>query len=285
MPLPGAVMTAAALLALAPASPDEVAGWTAVGPATRYDASTIFKYIDGHGEVYLAYGMTACFARRYAGPAGEGDLVLDVFEMDSAADAFGVFTHSREGEAVDLGQGASFGYGTLALWKGRFFVSASAEQEGARARQALLALGRAVADGITEADPPPALAGRLPKTGLEPASLVYLRHPRILEAHLPIGSGNPLGIGPQAPGVVGHYASASGGADLVLVEYTDRDAADAALARFAQGFLDGSGPRRRDDGWCAAGSVDPRTRAYVLRAASSQAALSLLAEASKGGAP
>ncbi len=285
MPLPGAVMTAAALLALAPASPDEVAGWKAVAGAVRYDATTIFEYIDGHGEVYLAYGMIACQARRYAGPAGEADLVLDVFEMDSAADAFGVFTHSREGERVEIGQDASFGYGTLAFWKGHFFVSASAEQDDERARQALLALGRAVADGIPETGAPPALVGRLPQAGLQPATLVYLRHPRILEAHLPIGSGNPLGIGPRSPAVLGHYLVAGGAGDLVVVEYADSATADAALARFNRDFLAGAASSRRDDGWCAAGAVDARTRAYVLRAATGDTALALLAQVSKGGAP
>jgi hypothetical protein len=280
-------MTAAAFLALAPAFPDAIAGWKADAAPARYDARSIFQYIDGLGEVYLAYGMTACHARRYSGPEGEGDLIVDAFEMASAADAFGVFTHSREGEAVDVGQGGSLGYGTLLFWKGRHFVSAYAERDDTRARQAVLALGRAVADGIPETGTPPPLVARLPKSHLDEASLVYLRHPRILEAHVPVGPDNPLAVGPQAPAVVGRYRTAAGGADLVVVEYQDPAAADAAAAGVAHRFLDGSGPAHGDDGWRAAAALDARTRAYVLRAASREDALALLAEATKakGGAP
>jgi len=134
MSFTGAVMIAATLLGVPPALPDEASGWKAVAPDDHYDPRTIFQYIDGHGEVYLAYGMAACHARRYVGPEGEGAAVVDMFEMASPADAFGVFTHSREGNSVAVGQGASFGFGTLSFWKGRHFVSVSAEQETERAR-------------------------------------------------------------------------------------------------------------------------------------------------------
>jgi hypothetical protein len=284
MLLAGAVMIATALPAL-PALPDEAAGWRATAPANRYDRRTIFEYIDGHGEVYLAYGMSACTTRRYAGPEGEGDVVADVFEMASPADAFGVFSHSREGESVDAGQGATYGYGTLLFWKGRYFISAYAERESERARGAVMALGRAVAASIGEAGDPPALAGRLPREGLDETSLVYLRHPRILEAHVPVGPDNPLGVGPQAPAVTGRYRTDGGTADLVLVEYVDEATAEAAVAGFAGRFLDGGRPARGDDGWRAAAALTARTRAFVLRAPSREAALDLLAEAREGGPP
>ena len=285
MPLAGALMIATAVSGAVPALPDEVAGWRAQAPAVRYDAQTIFQYIDGHGEVYLAYGMRACHARRYAGPAGEGEVVADAFEMDSPADAYGVFTHSREGEPVDVGQDATFGYGTLAFWKGRHFVSVLAEQESERTRAAVLALGRAVAEAIPEAGERPALVGRLPAAGLDPASVVYLRHPRILEAHVPVGPDNPLGVGPSAPAVASRYRLDGGGADLVLVDYADPEGASSAGKAFAARFLDGDEPAHRGDGWCAAAPLGERGRVFVLRAPSREAALSLLAEATKGARP
>ena len=285
MPLAGALMIATAVSGAAPVLPDEVAGWRAKAPAVRYDAQTIFQYIDGHGEVYLAYGMTACHARRYAGPTGEGEVVVDAFEMASPADAYGVFTHSREGEPVDVGQDATFGYGTLSFWKGRLFLSVLAEQESERTRAAVLAIGRAVAEAIREAGERPALVRRLPPAGLDPASVVYLRHPRILEAHVPVGPDDPLGVGPSSPAVAARYRLEGGTADLVLVDYPDADAASSAGRAFAARFLDGDRPAHREDGWCAAAGLGDRARAYVLRAPSREASLSLLAAATKGARP
>jgi len=277
------LVIAAALPALP--LPDEAGGaWKASAPADRYDRRTIFQYIDGLGEVYLAYGMTGCDSRRYAGPPGESDVVADAFEMETPAGAYGVFTHSREGETADVGQGGSYGYGTLLFWKGRFFVSVYAERESAPAREAVMALGRAVAASIADTADPPELASRLPRKGLDESSLVYATHPRILEAHVPVGPDNPLGVGPQAPAVTGRYRAAGGTADLVLVEYPDESAAAAAAAGFAGRLLEGGRSAQADDGWRAEGALGPRTRAFVLRAPTQAAALELLAEA-KGGRP
>ena len=100
----GALVTALGTLGLPQALPAEAAGWRPSAPAARYDAESIFRYIDGLGEVYRAYGMTACLAQRYAGPPGEGDIVVDVFETPSSAEAFGLFSHSREGETPTSGK-------------------------------------------------------------------------------------------------------------------------------------------------------------------------------------
>lgn len=284
MRLAGAVMIAMAAGGPAPTLPDEIAGWRAKAPPSRYDAETIFQYIDGHGEVYLAYGMAACLARRYAGPGGEGDIVLDVFSMGSPADAYGIFTHSREGEPVAVGQDGTFGYGALLFWKGRHFVSVQAEEESARASEAVMALGRAVAAAIAETGERPALVARLPSRGLAPGSVVYLRHPQILDAHVPLGPGNPLGLGPETPAVVGRYEAAGAEARLVIVDYPSASASRSAATDFAGRFLDGGAPARRDDGWYAAaplGAPDD-ARAFVVRATSREAALALLADAEKG---
>ena len=85
--------------------PDAVRGWQADGADHLYDAETIFEYIDGAGEVYRAYNMKALLSRRYK-QSGRPDIIADVFDMGSAADAFGVFTHDLDGEdwaVADLG--------------------------------------------------------------------------------------------------------------------------------------------------------------------------------------
>jgi len=124
--------------------PEEALGWRAVDRGELYDQESIFSYIDGHAEVYLAYGMTGCLARRYAGPQGEADVTLDVFEMASPADAYGVFTYDRDGERVDVGREGLFRYGWLSFWKGRSSSSVTAEADTEAARAAVLELGRSV---------------------------------------------------------------------------------------------------------------------------------------------
>jgi hypothetical protein len=101
---------------LSAALPSQIGLWTAESKDRMYDRETIFSYIDGAGEVYRAYNMR-----------------------------IGVFTHDRDGRAVDVGQGALYRPGWLSFWKGRFFVSIYIEKETAAAKEAISELSRVVA--------------------------------------------------------------------------------------------------------------------------------------------
>jgi hypothetical protein len=277
-PVPAMLLAAA----LGGPVPGEMAGWAADGPPARYDAETIFDYIDGHGEVYLAYGLRTCTARRYQGPPGEGGILLDLFEMSSSDDAYGVFTHAREGKPVGVDEESSFGSGTLAFWRGTSFVTIVSERPTERSREAVLALGRAVAAGLGPAHPRPSMVDRLPRTGLDERSVVFLRHPVILSAHLDVGAGNPLGVGPGVPAVLGRYRRSGGdGWTLIVLHRSDHDA-EAARRAFAGALLEDGGTTRRGDVWWAAARM-PRSGGAagvaVTRASTRELAESLLGEA------
>ena len=83
--------------------PGQVGPWSAQTDDRVFDEKTIFSYIDGAAEVYRAYNFKRCLARRYTTSNGPA-IVLDVFEMGSSEDAFGVFTHDLDGTKVAVGQ-------------------------------------------------------------------------------------------------------------------------------------------------------------------------------------
>ena len=208
--------------------PAEVGGWHALDEDSVYDTESIYSYIDGHAEVYMAYGMVRCVSRRYSGPEGEPDIVLDLFEQASAADAFGVFTHDRDGEEVDIGQGGLFRHGWLSFWKGHWFGSVYAEGESEASKEAVLALGLAAADAMTEVGEVPALVAELPADGLDPRSVRFLHTQEILNGVVYLGYENALQFGPEIDAVVGRYQRPEGAGWLLLVDYPDDAAAELA---------------------------------------------------------
>jgi len=235
--------------------PERVGDWVAAEAPTRYDTESIFSYIDGHAEVYLAYGMRGCLARRFSGPEGEADLVLDLFEMASPADAFGVFTHDQDGEPAGVGQDSLLRYGWLSFWKGRYFVSIVAESETERSTRAVVDLGNAVAALIeAEGSIPPIVAG-LPAEDLVERSVRFLHDPQILRTHLPLVTENPFGLERGTPAALGIYRQGSEQAHLLLVEYPDAAAADRAAEAFRSRFVpaeQGEGPASfAEEGWFA----------------------------------
>lgn len=213
--------------------PVEVEGWRASGQSEVWDTETIFSYIDGHAEVYLAYGMKRCLSQRYSGPEGEPDIVVDLYEVASPADAFGVFTHDRDGDEVKVGQGGLYRHGWLSFWQGRWFGSVYAEGESDRSKKAVLALGRAAAGAIGETGDPPALVGELPARGLERRSVRFLHAQEILNSVVYLGFDNPFLLAPEVDVVVGRYDLPEGAAWLLLADYPDEATAARAVERVA----------------------------------------------------
>jgi len=258
---------------LADELPPSVDGWTAAEPATVYDQESIFSYIDGHAEVYLAYGMSRCLARRYTAPTGESDLVLDIFELASPADAYGVFTHDTDGEPVGIGDGSLYRYGWLSFWQDRYFVSLMAEAESERAEQAVLDLARGVAALLPAAgSSPPAIVSALPATGLEPRSVRFFRHPQILANHFYLDEENLFGLGTETAAVLASYQRGESAARLLLIEYPEAAAAARAQEAFGARFLPagaGEGPAESETGgWY--GSRVAATRLIVVIGADDQ---------------
>jgi len=210
---------------------DQVAEWVASGPGESYDTETIYSYIDGHAEVYVAYGFKRCVSRRYASPDGVSEIVVDLFEMASPADAFGVFSHDRAGEVVAVGQGGVYRLGWLSFWSGSWCGSVYASGVEGDAREDVLALARATAASLPVEGGVPALVGALPSGYLDPASVCFLRSPQILNAHIDVGAGNPLGLGPETEAVVGKYDRAGSLAHLIVVRYPSEWAAEEVEAR------------------------------------------------------
>jgi len=263
--------------------PDEVAGWTAAGSVDRWNAETIFDYIDGHAEVYLAYGMLGCTSRRYGGPDGEPDIIADVFEVASPEDAFGVFTHDRSGEPVDVGRDARYRWGWLSFWQGSYFVSVTAESDTERARAAVLALGEAVAASLPAGGDRPAIVDALPRDGLDAESVRYLHHPSVLNAHVWLGLDNPFGLDVDTPAALGRYAIGDDGAFVLIVDYPDPERARTAVASSMPMAATAGESVETQDGWVAWALVDGSRAAFVLQGSSEQASAELIGRFTAGG--
>lgn len=207
--------------------PTEVMGWKWDGKQKIYDRKTIFDYIDGMGEVYLAYNFQQVFVRRYEKPDSP-HITVDLFDMGSPDDAFGVWTFERDGEPVGIGQDSDYAAGMLRFWKGRYFVAVWADEETPEVKEAILTLGRKIADAITESGQRPELLRYLPQKGLAKDRIVFFRHFLILNRHYFLADKDILNLSPKAEGILATYQVDKNEMRLILVRYpTERDAVKA----------------------------------------------------------
>jgi hypothetical protein len=168
-------------------------GYAAQGPGRHFDPDSVFELLDGGAEIYLDYQFRRLLFREYA-QAGRPGITVHLFDLGNSAEAWGIFSHEREGKPVDIGQEADYEGGLLRFWRGRYFASLQATRETGPVREALFALGREIAARIPEAGKRPALVDMLPKEGQRPGSLRYVRTWPALDHHLTLGPSNPLGL-------------------------------------------------------------------------------------------
>jgi hypothetical protein len=110
---------------LASSLPDRVLDWKSSGKDMVYDRTTLFDYLDGGAEVYLAFGYKEVLVRKFA-DATRNEINLDIYDMGTSAEAFGLFSCDRQDPEAGIGQESEYGLGLLRFFQGRYFVSITA---------------------------------------------------------------------------------------------------------------------------------------------------------------
>ena len=227
---------------LAQSIPKKILDWESVGQAAVYDRKTSYDYMDGGAEVYLAFDFRNAFVRKYKNPSGE-EIALDIYDMGSPEEAFGVFSCDREDPEAGIGQESEYGFGLLRFRQGRFFVSITAAGDEKRAEKAILELGKAVVPLLGPAGPAPDLLQCLPESGLKENRTSYFHAAVNLNNRFFISSENILGLGKDTDCVFAEYAAGpEETGDLLIVRYQDEDRAKAACESFLKAYLPEADP-------------------------------------------
>ena len=210
------------------------AGWRMQGKPAAYTRATLFDYIDGGADFYLAYGFKRAVVAGYTG-ANDAKVTVELYDMGSSADAFGVFSHEQAEESPPVGQESSYAGGLLTFWKDSLFARLFADRETPQTREAILKLGKAVSasvrarGGAPPAGQKPALLRLLPTSGLARRSVRYLHTETSLNSVLYL-PGNPLGLNSKTEVAYGEYPRAGGApAKVAVVQYPTIERARAAF--------------------------------------------------------
>jgi hypothetical protein len=208
----------------------------------KYTSKTLFDYIDGAAELYLAYGFQGVTVRKFE-KSSHPPITVELYEMDSSEDAYGLFSFERQDEAVGIGQGSEFGGGLLRFWKGKHFVSIYADGEGAEVESAVLAMGRTTADLIRETGPEPKLVDYVPgkDLGLVDRSVRYLKSHVLLNQRFFIAHQNILNLSRRTEAVLAQYTQGKQKTHLLLVRYPSVKEAREAYQSFMAAYLPDDG--------------------------------------------
>ena len=111
--------------------PPQSAGseWRLAGDNYSYLPDTLYNYINGAADLFISYGFVSLTGGEYYRGSGQRENVtVDLYDMGSTLNAFGVFQSKRDTEARSLTIGAG-AFGTekyVFFYKGRFYVEIQA---------------------------------------------------------------------------------------------------------------------------------------------------------------
>ncbi len=141
----------------------QIPGWTVASEPGACDRESLWEYINGAAEQYLNYGYQELNYCDVA--AGELVVTVNLYDMGSPINAFGLYTIQKPGKAKPLSIGGETAilppYQCL-MYKDRFFVMADV-YEGEFTDESGLELMKAIAKALPGADAPPAQLALLPE--------------------------------------------------------------------------------------------------------------------------
>jgi hypothetical protein len=220
-----------------PKIPKQVLDWKAAGDDAVFSRKTLFDYMDGGAEVYLAYNFQEVFVRKYADTA-DNEINLDIYDMGSPAEAYGMFSIDRQDPEAGIGQGSEYGLGLLRFWRGRYFVSITVSGDEAKAEKALLELGKKVAPLLGPDGAPPEMLKLLPIAGRKADTLSYFHDSVHLNNRFFVASENILNLDAKTECAFAEYAEGEAAFGVLLVvRYPDAAKAAEAAVSFRKSFL------------------------------------------------
>ncbi|MDI6699298.1 MAG: hypothetical protein QME85_10245 [Candidatus Saccharicenans sp.] len=138
--------------------PEKLDGWKLEGPPQKITRETIFDYMDGGGELYLAYKFSQLLVYKYS-DGHNNEILVEIYEMLHPDEAFGLLSLDWTGEPVVLNPELSklpenpaapnitalYGEGLLRARLDNLYLRVLAERESAGIKEVILQIGKSVA--------------------------------------------------------------------------------------------------------------------------------------------
>jgi hypothetical protein len=99
----------------------------------EFEGSSLFEYMNGGAEVYLALGFSRVGTREYETALGDGVyLTLEIYDMGNADDARTIFgkENGTDAPSAGVGEESALGGGCLAFHQGQFYVKVRCDDIG-----------------------------------------------------------------------------------------------------------------------------------------------------------
>ena len=216
--------------------PEAAENWVSAGEGEVYSDETIYDYMDGAAEIYKQYSFVSLYVGHYEKP-GDVNITLEIFEMETSQDAFGIFSHIRSGENAGIGQDSDKTDGTLSFWKDKYFVYIRTERESPAVQKTFRSIAQSIDLNLSRTGERPKIVEFLPGSGLVENSIRYSRSFILFNSHYFIASENILNINSETDAVLASYLLDNEESVCLVVHYPSKESAENARNSFIHTYM------------------------------------------------
>ena len=142
----------------------EIKGWKQSGEPQTFLPGTLYEYINGGADLYLAYDFQELKVTEYLDDK-KATVTVEVYRHKSPTEAFGIYSQERLPDANYLNIGAQ-GYmdkNILNFLAGSFYVKINSYNTGADDQGVLQAFAKKIEENLNERGGLPSLLVRFPR--------------------------------------------------------------------------------------------------------------------------
>ena len=152
----------------------EGSAWKPAGDHA-YAPENLYNYINGAADLFISYGFIELVGREYSqGSEKKRNVTIDIYDMGTTLNAFGVFRSKRDPESTTLKIGAgAFGTSKYLFWyKDRYYVEIQAYP--VENRDVLIGMAQHVEGMLPGQNAPPSELNYLPAESRVPGTEMYI---------------------------------------------------------------------------------------------------------------
>lgn len=242
--------------------PETIAGWKLDGSPQIITKENIFDYMDGGGELYLAYKFNRLLVWRYrAEKESEEEILVEVYQMQHPDEAYGLLSLDWTGEPVALNPEvqpaaespvspsytALYGEGLLRARVDNLYLRILAPRDSPEIKEIILKLGKIIAGQTPHPSPSWPEILKL----IQPASdsgwkikkdrTSYFHSYLVLNSLFYLSHENLLRLSPACQAIytewVNNNSETKKSARLIIIEYPDTELPRLALSDFLRAYF------------------------------------------------
>jgi hypothetical protein len=212
--------------------PQKCSGWEATDEDGFYVNDELYGYIDGGAEVFLSYSYKGVLNRNYT-RKNFANISVDIFDMGTSYNAFGVYSHTRDKDDNLVGQGSQSFTGALIFWKDKYYVSVTTSSNNTEVNAALKEIALKIAAAIPADGELPEILKLLPESHMVPDGYVWFHHYIWQNSYYFISNDNILNINDSVEAVQAKCGPQNARYYLFIIKYPTEKECLAAINSFA----------------------------------------------------